>query len=85
MALRLHPDISTADTEYGTVLLDGAGGRYWQLNATASAAFHALLDGGTVEAAAHRLTTEFDVDAARARDDVERLLSKLIDAKVVQA
>ncbi|WKX73961.1 lasso peptide biosynthesis PqqD family chaperone [Streptomyces sp. XD-27] len=84
MALRLHPDISTADTEYGTVLLDGASGRYWQLNATAAAAFQALLDSGTVEEAAQRLTSTYDVDAARAREDVERLLARLIDAKVVQ-
>ncbi|MER6025324.1 lasso peptide biosynthesis PqqD family chaperone [Streptomyces sp. NPDC001851] len=84
MTWRLHPDVSTVDTDYGTVLLDGRDGRYWQLNATASLAFRALLDGSTVQEAAGRLMATYDVDEPRARADVEELLAALRQAKVVQ-
>ncbi|MFI9722365.1 lasso peptide biosynthesis PqqD family chaperone [Streptomyces sp. NPDC052396] len=85
MTLRLRGDVSTVDTEYGTVLLDGADGRYWQLNATASAAFRALLDGSTVEQAAQQLTAVYDVEESQARGDVERLVARLRAARVVEA
>ncbi|MEV5507297.1 lasso peptide biosynthesis PqqD family chaperone [Streptomyces orinoci] len=83
MTLRLRPDVSTADTDYGTVLLDGADGRYWQLNGSASVALRVLLEGGTVEQAVQRLLATYDVDEPRARADVERLLAKLAGAKLV--
>ncbi|MGA5818170.1 lasso peptide biosynthesis PqqD family chaperone [Kitasatospora sp. NPDC094028] len=85
MAITLHPDVSTADTEYGIVLLDGRDGRYFQLNGSAAVAFQALADGGTVEQAAERLTGTFDVALDRARQDVERLVAKLVSLKVVTA
>ncbi|MFF7634891.1 lasso peptide biosynthesis PqqD family chaperone [Kitasatospora sp. NPDC008050] len=85
MTFKLHPEVSTADTEYGIVLLDGRDGRYFQLNGTAAAAFQALLDGGTVEQAAERLTASFDVQLDRARQDVEQLVAKLVAVKVVAA
>ncbi|EME98378.1 lasso peptide biosynthesis PqqD family chaperone [Streptomyces mobaraensis NBRC 13819 = DSM 40847] len=84
MALHLRPDASTTDTEYGTVLLDEATGRYWQLNATASLALRTLLAGGTVDQAADALTEGYAVDAERARADVERLLTGMRAAKVVR-
>ncbi|UNO38689.1 lasso peptide biosynthesis PqqD family chaperone [Streptomyces sp. MST-110588] len=85
MTLKLRADVSTADTEYGTVLLDGSTGRYWQLNATASLALRTLLEGGTAEEAARRLTTGYDVEESRARADVEKLLAGLLAAKVAEA
>ncbi|GGX31315.1 lasso peptide biosynthesis PqqD family chaperone [Streptomyces noursei] len=84
MTWRLHPDVSTVDTDYGTVLLNGGDGRYWQLNATASLAFRALVDGSTVQETTERLMASFDVDEPRARADVEQLMASLQQAKVVQ-
>ncbi|ANZ15269.1 lasso peptide biosynthesis PqqD family chaperone [Streptomyces noursei] len=84
MTWRLHPDVSTVDTDYGTVLLNGSDGRYWQLNATASLAFRALVDGSTVQETTERLMASFDVDEPRARADVEQLMASLQQAKVVQ-
>ncbi|QRX96362.1 MULTISPECIES: lasso peptide biosynthesis PqqD family chaperone [Streptomyces] len=84
MTWRLHPDVSTVDTDYGTVLLNGSDGRYWQLNATASLAFRALVEGSTVQEATERLMASFDVDEPRARADVEQLMASLRQAKVVQ-
>ncbi|MES4906613.1 MULTISPECIES: lasso peptide biosynthesis PqqD family chaperone [unclassified Streptomyces] len=84
MTWRLHPDVSTVDTDYGTVLLDGRDGRYWQLNPTASLAFRALVDGSTVQETTERLMAVYDVDEPRARADVEQLMDSLRQAKVVQ-
>ncbi|WEB39516.1 lasso peptide biosynthesis PqqD family chaperone [Streptomyces yunnanensis] len=84
MTWRLHPDVSTVDTDYGTVLLNGSDGRYWQLNATASLAFRALVEGSTVQETTERLMASFDVDESRARADVEQLMASLQQAKVVQ-
>ncbi|MEK2474366.1 MULTISPECIES: lasso peptide biosynthesis PqqD family chaperone [Streptomyces] len=84
MTWRLHPDVSTVDTDYGTVLLNGSDGRYWQLNATASLAFRALVEGSTVQETTERLMASFDVDEPRARADVEQLMASLRQAKVVQ-
>ncbi|AJC54774.1 lasso peptide biosynthesis PqqD family chaperone [Streptomyces sp. 769] len=84
MTWRLHPDVSTVDTDYGTVLLNGSDGRYWQLNATASLAFRALVEGSTVQQTTERLMASFDVDEPRARADVEQLMASLQQAKVVQ-
>ncbi|GHF39752.1 hypothetical protein GCM10010218_21340 [Streptomyces mashuensis] len=84
MTLRLRADVSTADTDYGTVLLDGADGRYWQLNASASLTLRTLLDGGTVDEAVRRLTGTYAVGPDRAREDVERLLTRLRDARLVR-
>src|SRR3954466_11076665 len=43
MNLRLRPDVTTTDTEHGTVLLDERSGRYWELNPTGTRILHALL------------------------------------------
>jgi hypothetical protein len=83
MAFKLRPDVSAADTEYGVVLLDGRDGRYYQLNGTAATAFRTLVDGGTAEQAAERLAATFDVALDRARQDVERLITRLVAIKVV--
>ncbi|MGD3105156.1 lasso peptide biosynthesis PqqD family chaperone [Streptomyces sp. YGL11-2] len=84
MTWRLHPDVSTVDTEYGTVLLNGRDGRYWQLNASATLTFHALVGGSTVQEATEQLMATYDVDEPHARADVERLLTGLQQAKVVE-
>ncbi|MDX2601543.1 lasso peptide biosynthesis PqqD family chaperone [Streptomyces caniscabiei] len=77
MALRFGPDVSTAETEYGTVLLDERGGAYWELNPTATLVVKTLLDGGDEAAAADALVAEFDIDRARAEHDVTALVREL--------
>ncbi|GAA1539682.1 hypothetical protein GCM10009678_22520 [Actinomadura kijaniata] len=83
MSLRLRPGVSTADTDYGTVVLDEHGGQYWQLNATGSLIVRSLLDGGTPRQAAEAVAEEFDVTAERALDDVTALLDRLRAAGLV--
>ena len=47
MTLMLRDGVSSADTDYGTVLLDEDSGQYWNLNPTAALALRTLLDGGS--------------------------------------
>ncbi|MWA16045.1 lasso peptide biosynthesis PqqD family chaperone [Streptomyces sp. BA2] len=77
MALRFGPDVSTAETDYGTVLLDQRSGDYWELNPTGSLVVKTLLDGGEEATAVDALVTEFAIDRARAEQDVTALVREL--------
>ncbi|MFB8183313.1 lasso peptide biosynthesis PqqD family chaperone [Streptomyces sp. NPDC055966] len=83
MALRFRSQVSTVDTEYGTVLLDERTGAYWQLNPTGAAVVRMLLDGYDPEQAAAALTEKYDVDAEQARRDVAALVDGLRGAELV--
>ncbi|MER7575787.1 lasso peptide biosynthesis PqqD family chaperone [Streptomyces sp. NPDC126514] len=77
MALRFGPDVSTAETDYGTVLLDQRSGNYWELNPTGTLVVKTLLEGGEEAAAVDALVTEFDIDRSRAEQDVTALVQEL--------
>ncbi|MDH6547176.1 lasso peptide biosynthesis PqqD family chaperone [Streptomyces sp. SAI-041] len=77
MPLRFGDDVSTAETDYGTVLLDERAGAYWELNPTATLVVRTLLDGGEESDAAAALVREFDIDQAQAVQDVETLVREL--------
>lgn len=80
MPLRFDAHVSTAETDYGTVLLDERGGTYWELNPTATLVVRTLLDGGEEAEAAAALVSEFDIDRAQAQRDVEALVGHLREA-----
>ncbi|MER6306850.1 lasso peptide biosynthesis PqqD family chaperone [Streptomyces sp. NPDC001739] len=77
MALRFGADVSTAETDYGTVLLDERSGDYWELNPTGTLVIRALLDGGEEEDAVDALVARFDIDRAQAAQDVAALVQEL--------
>ncbi|MFI1767376.1 lasso peptide biosynthesis PqqD family chaperone [Streptomyces sp. NPDC020800] len=77
MPLRFGDNVSTAQTDYGTVLLDERAGTYWELNPTATLVVRTLLDGGEEADAAAALVQEFDIDQAQALQDVEALVRQL--------
>lgn len=83
MTLRIRSGVATADTEYGTVLLDEDSGHYWQLNPTGAAVVRLLLAGRTPDEAAKALTEEFDVDEPQAMRDVSTLVDGLRSAGLV--
>lgn len=83
MRLQFRSDVSTADTEYGTVPLDERSGRYWQLNATGALVVRKLIAGGTESEAITALVEEFEVDESQAREDVVTLLAGLRSAGLV--
>ncbi|MFF3336294.1 lasso peptide biosynthesis PqqD family chaperone [Streptomyces sp. NPDC002888] len=77
MPLRFGADVATAETDYGTVLLDERSGSYWELNPTATLVVRTLIDGGDEADAAAALVREFDIDRAQALRDVETLVEQL--------
>lgn len=77
MALRFGTDVSTAETAYGTVLLDERSGEYWELNPTGTLVVRTLLDGGDETAAVEALTAAFDISRDQALEDVTNLLREL--------
>lgn len=83
MTLTLRPGVSTADTDYGTTLLDENSGEYFTLNPTATLVLKTLLAGGTPEQAAQALTEEYSVDAGTADADVADLIGGLHSARLV--
>jgi hypothetical protein len=83
MTLTLRPGVSTADTEYGTTLLDEDSGEYFTLNPTGTLVLRTLLGGGTPEQAAAALTREYAVDAGTAAQDVADLVDVLRSAKLL--
>ncbi|MET7290786.1 lasso peptide biosynthesis PqqD family chaperone [Streptomyces griseoloalbus] len=80
MPLRFVAHVSTAETDYGTVLLDERAGTYWELNPTATLVVRTLLDGGEAADAAAALVREFDIERAQALRDVEALVGNLREA-----
>ncbi|GAA1546522.1 hypothetical protein GCM10009730_64570 [Streptomyces albidochromogenes] len=77
MVLKFATNVSTAQTDYGTVLLDERAGEYWELNPTATLVVNILMAGGDEADAAAALAGEFDIDLAQATDDVEALVRQL--------
>ncbi|MEV6738031.1 lasso peptide biosynthesis PqqD family chaperone [Streptomyces sp. NPDC051104] len=77
MPLRFGDNVSTAQTDYGTVLLDERAGAYWELNPRATLVVRTLLDGGEEADAAAAPVQEFDIDRAQAMRDVEALVEQL--------
>ncbi|GAA3777622.1 hypothetical protein GCM10022403_010510 [Streptomyces coacervatus] len=77
MPLRFGDNVSTAETDYGTVLLDERAGAYWELNPTATLVVRTLLAGAEEADAAAALAQEFDIDQAQALQDVETLVRQL--------
>ncbi|GAB7029020.1 lasso peptide biosynthesis PqqD family chaperone [Streptomyces sp. NPDC021749] len=77
MALRFGADVSTAETDYGTVLLDERSGDYWELNPTGTLVVRTLLDGGEEGDAVDALVARFDIDRAQAAQDVATLVQEL--------
>jgi DNA-binding MarR family transcriptional regulator len=84
MTLKLRNGVSSAETDYGIVLLDEDSGEYWNLNPTAAVVLRTLLHGGTRMQAVQELTEQFAVDTDTANRDVEDLVDGLQSAGLVE-
>jgi Coenzyme PQQ synthesis protein D (PqqD) len=84
MTLKLRDGVSTANTDYGVMLLDEDSGHYWNLNPTAAVVLRTLLDGGSSEQAVQELTSQYSVDAGTAGQDVQDLVAELHSAGLVR-
>ncbi|MBT2493830.1 lasso peptide biosynthesis PqqD family chaperone [Streptomyces sp. ISL-96] len=77
MALKFGANVSTAETDYGTVLLDERAGEYWELNPTGTLVVSTLMAGGDEADAVAALTNEFDISPDQAKQDVDALVLQL--------
>lgn len=77
MALKFGANVSTAETDYGTVLLDERAGDYWELNPTGTLVVNTLMGGGDEADAVAAVADEFDIDLAQAKRDVDALVQQL--------
>jgi hypothetical protein len=84
MTVRLRACVSTADTDYGIVLLDEDSGEYWNLNPTGALVVRTLLGGGSASDAEQRLIEQYAVDPGTARKDVHDLLDGLRSADLIE-
>ena len=84
MTLKLRDGVSSADTDYGIMLLDEDSGQYWNLNPTAALVLRLLLDGGTPAQAVQQLTEQYAVDTNSASRDVQDILEGLRSAGLVR-
>jgi hypothetical protein len=84
MTLKLRDGVSTAETDYGTTLLDEDSGQYWNLNPTGALVLRTLLEDGTPAQAVQELTAQYAVDAETASRDVEDLVGGLHSAGLVE-
>ncbi len=66
------------------VLLDLASGTYFGLNEVGSDIWEILSSGVTVDEVVRRIVTQFEVDSATARRDLEELLSELTSRGLVE-
>jgi hypothetical protein len=83
VTLRFGTDVSTAETEYGTVLLDQRTGEYWELNPTGALVVRMLMTEGDEAAAVTALVARFDIDRDHAEQDVSALVRDLRSAGLV--
>jgi len=83
MTMTLRRGVSTADTDYGTTLLDEDSGEYFTLNPSGALVLRTLLGGGSAADAARALASEYDVDAPTADQDVADLLAELRSSGLV--
>jgi Coenzyme PQQ synthesis protein D (PqqD) len=81
----LAPNVSTADTDYGTVLLDEERGKYWNLNPSGSLILKAILRDGDPANAVSAVLSEFDADAGQVETDAEQLVTALVSAGILVA
>jgi Coenzyme PQQ synthesis protein D (PqqD) len=84
VTLKLRDGVSTAETDYGVMLLDEDSGQYWNLNPTAAVVLRTLLDGGSPQQAVQDLTSQYSVDASTASRDVQDLVAELHSAGLVR-
>ncbi|MEU0201521.1 MULTISPECIES: lasso peptide biosynthesis PqqD family chaperone [unclassified Streptomyces] len=81
--MRLHPDVSTTDTDDGTVLLNERTGRYWQLNNTGAQVLRRLLGGQEPAGIAAELANRYGITPEQAERDVTAVIERLRGSELV--
>ncbi|MEU3602706.1 lasso peptide biosynthesis PqqD family chaperone [Streptomyces sp. NPDC006798] len=81
--IALSPFVTMVESEDGMVFLHEKTGRYWQLNGTGSEIVQLLLGGETAESTAALIREKYPEAAEQAAADVDALIHRLRDAKLL--
>ena len=76
-----NPDVMATVLDDEIVLLDARTGEMFTLNETGAIVWQAVELG--VDAICERVCTEFDIDAASARSDVDELVTDLVQRGLI--
>ena len=68
-----------------TVLMDLATGTYFGLDGVGKRIWESIAEGSNLAAVVTVITTEFEVEQARAQEDVIEFVSELVDRGLLQA
>ncbi len=63
-------NLSTVNTDYGTVVLNESTGEYWHLNNSAAYIFQELASGSSIDTIAQSLVCQFSISVNDAEKDV---------------
>ena len=81
---RVAADALAATLSDGAVLLNLRTKRYYSLNETGTRIWQLLLERRTEEEIVQMLTTEYEVDAAIARDEMLAVIASLRDCALIE-
>ena len=82
--LRASREVLSRQLDGETVLLDLGGGRYYSLNEVGSAVWDRLAGEPTLGSLVRALLSEFDVEEATLRADLDALLQDLLERGLVE-
>jgi hypothetical protein len=82
-ALQAAPGVVFQEVEGEMVLLDLEGERYYVLDDIGTRCWQLLNEHGDVEKIVASMLAEFDVDEATLRSDIDALLGRLSEARLV--
>ncbi|GAA1309535.1 lasso peptide biosynthesis PqqD family chaperone [Saccharothrix xinjiangensis] len=83
MALRAGDHVTITRAEDGMVVLDERAGRYWQLNASATAVLDCLLSGQSAAEIGERIARTRRVTPEKAAKDVDDFIGQMRSAGLV--
>lgn len=83
-SMNVPEEVLSRELDGEAVLLDLRSGKYFGLNSTGARVWTSLKDGLERAAIAKVLTEEFEVDAARARADVDAFIAALMDRGLIR-
>lgn len=78
------PEVLSKELDGETVLLDLAGENYFKLDEVGTRVWQLLVEDGDPEQALETVLEEYEVDQETLREDMERLLSQLLDAGLLK-
>jgi len=75
--LQLSSDVVINDIEEGLLLVNLDTGKTWKLNRVGAAVCHGLEQGSDLDSIANQVATQYGVEAATVRRDIDALVADL--------